>query len=70
MCRSIKTLRPPFADEVTPEEVRAAAVQYVRKVSGFREPAAHNRQAFEDAIAAITTATERLLDQLVVRGST
>jgi hypothetical protein len=70
MCRSIKTLRPPFADEVAPEEVRAAAVQYVRKVSGFREPAAHNRQAFVDAVEAITTATERLLDQLVVRGTT
>jgi hypothetical protein len=55
---------------VTPEEVRAAAVQYVRKVSGFREPAAHNRQAFVDAVEAITTATERLLDQLVVRGTT
>jgi hypothetical protein len=68
MCRSIKTLRPPFADEVTAQDVREAAVQYVRKVSGFREPAAHNRQAFEDAVDSITTATQRLLDQLVVRG--
>ena len=39
MCRSIQTLRPPFHDDPTSEEVRAAALQYVRKVSGFRTPA-------------------------------
>jgi hypothetical protein len=69
MCRSIKTLRPPFTDEVTAHEVRAAAVQYVRKISGFREPAAHNREAFEEAADAIAAATQQLLDRLVVRGS-
>ena len=39
MCRSIKTLRPPFADQVTDADIRAAALQYVRKLSGFRQPA-------------------------------
>lgn len=68
MCRSIVTLRPPFTEDVTPDDIRAAARQYVRKVSGFREPAAHNREAFEAAIDEIADATARLLDQLVVRG--
>lgn len=69
MCRSIKTLRPPFADDVTETDVRAAALQYVRKVSGFREPAAHNREAFDKAVDAITQATDDLLAHLVVRGA-
>lgn len=68
MCRSIKTLRPPFSEDVTDDDVRAAALQYVRKVSGFRAPAAHNREAFDEAVEAITAATDRLLAQLVVRG--
>ena len=42
MCRSIKTLREPFVDDVTADDVRAAALQYVRKISGFRTPAPHN----------------------------
>jgi hypothetical protein len=67
MCRSIKTLRPPFTDEVTEEDVRAAALQYVRKISGFRAPAAHNREAFEDAVEAVTAATDALLARLEVR---
>lgn len=67
MCRSIKTLRPPFTDDVTPVDVRAAALQYVRKVSGFREPAAHNRDAFNNAVDVIATATQELLDALIVR---
>lgn len=67
MCRSIKTLRPPFIDDITDDDVRAAALQYVRKVSGFRAPAAHNRAAFDEAVEAITAATDRLLAQLVVR---
>jgi len=69
MCRSIKTLREPFVDEVTPDDVRAAALQYVRKVSGFRTPAPHNARAFEEAVAAITGATSLLLGQLEVRGA-
>lgn len=68
MCRSIKTLRPPYADSVTEDDVRAAALQYVRKVSGFRAPAAHNTAAFDLAVEKIAAATEELLDALVVRG--
>lgn len=68
MCRSIKTLRPPFTDDATSEDVHAAALQYVRKISGFRAPAAHNAEAFERAVDAVATATQELLDTLVVRG--
>ncbi|MEE1938907.1 DUF2277 domain-containing protein [Streptomyces sp. TRM 70361] len=68
MCRSIRTLRPPMAPETTDEDIRAAALQYVRKVSGFRAPAAHNRAAFEEAVDAVAEATRRLLDGLEVRG--
>ena len=69
MCRSIKTLRPPFTDDVTPEDVRAAALQYVRKISGFREPAPHNAEAFNEAVTAVAAATEALLTRLEIRGS-
>ncbi len=69
MCRSIKTLRPPFTETVTDADVRAAALQYVRKVSGFRAPAAHNVAAFERAVDEVAAATERLLGDLVVRGA-
>jgi hypothetical protein len=69
MCRSIKTLRPPFEAEVTEDDVRAAALQYVRKVSGFRTPAAHNTAAFERAVAAVTAATADLLESIEVRGA-
>lgn len=68
MCRSIKTLRPPYEPAVTDADVRAAALQYVRKVSGFREPAAHNAEVFELAVDRIALATRELLDGLVVRG--
>ena len=54
MCRSIKTLRPPvLPTEATEEDIHAAALQYVRKVSGFRAPAAHNREVFDAAVAAV-----------------
>ncbi len=69
MCRSIKTLRPPATPAVTDADIDAAALQYVRKVSGFRAPAAHNREAFDQAVAAVAGATRDLLDGLVVRGS-
>ncbi|RFU86178.1 DUF2277 domain-containing protein [Streptomyces triticagri] len=70
MCRSIKTLRPPvIPEEATEEEMRAAALQYVRKVSGFRQPAAHNREVFDRAVEAVTAATRDLLADLEVRGS-
>lgn len=68
MCRSIRTLRPPYAEQVTDEDVRAAALQYVRKVSGFRAPAPHNAAAFERAVADVERATEDLLGSLQVRG--
>lgn len=70
MCRSIKTLRPPaLPEEATEEDMRAAALQYVRKVSGFREPAAHNREVFDRAVDEITAATMKLLDGLEIRGA-
>jgi hypothetical protein len=67
MCRSIKTLRPPFTEEVTESDIEAAALQYVRKISGFRAPAAHNAEAFEAAVAEVAAATGRLLAHLHVR---
>jgi hypothetical protein len=70
MCRSIKTLRPPaLPGEPTEEDIRAAALQYVRKVSGFRAPAAHNREVFDAAVDAVAEATAELLADLEVRGS-
>ncbi|KOT65498.1 MULTISPECIES: DUF2277 domain-containing protein [Streptomyces] len=68
MCRSIKTLRPPATPEVTEDDIRAAALQYVRKISGFRAPAAHNREVFEQAVDAVAAATHDLLAGLQVRG--
>lgn len=58
-----------MAPETTDEDVRAAALQYVRKVSGFRAPAAHNRAVFDQAVEAVAEATRHLLDGLEVRGS-
>jgi len=69
MCRSIQTLRPPFHEDPSEEEIRAAALQYVRKVSGFRTPAAHNAEVFDRAVTAIAAETQRLLAGLVVRGA-
>ncbi|MFC0848553.1 DUF2277 domain-containing protein [Streptomyces noboritoensis] len=69
MCRSIKTLRPPaLPEEATDEEIRAAALQYVRKVSGFRAPAEHNREVFDRAVDEIARATAELLEGLEIRG--
>jgi hypothetical protein len=69
MCRSIKTLREPFTPDVTGTDIDAAALQYVRKISGFRVPAAHNAEAFDRAVAAVAAATRELLDTLEVRGA-
>lgn len=69
MCRSIQTLRPPFHDEATDQEIHAAALQYVRKISGFRSPAAHNEEVFAAAVEAVAAATEQLLGGLVVKGA-
>ena len=67
MCRSIKTLRPPYAEVVTDDDMRAAALQYVRKISGFRTPASRNAAAFDQAVAEVAAATARLLDAREVR---
>jgi hypothetical protein len=69
MCRSITTLRPPYAEDVTDADIRAAALQYVRKVAGMRAPSAANRAAFDRAVEEIAHATTHLLDDLVVRGA-
>ena len=60
MCRSIRTLRHQD-DPATTGEVEAAARQYVRKVSGFRAPSARNTAAFDEAIAEIAAASQRLI---------
>ncbi|HSR25873.1 MAG TPA: DUF2277 domain-containing protein, partial [Candidatus Eisenbacteria bacterium] len=66
MCRSIKTLRPPFADDVSEDDMRAAALQYVRKVSGMRTPSRANAEVFDQAVEAVSSATRDLLDQIRV----
>lgn len=63
MCRSIKTLRRPQAS-ATDEEVAAAALQFVRKVSGYRVPSRRNAEAFDGAVAEIAQASRRLLESL------
>lgn len=67
MCRSIKTLRPPYAEVVTEDDMRAAALQYVRKISGFRAPAAKNADAFNQAVEEVAASTARLLAALEIR---
>jgi hypothetical protein len=67
MCRSIKTLRPPYTEAVTEADMRAAALQYVRKISGFRAPAARNAAAFDEAVEEIAASTARLLATLEIR---
>jgi hypothetical protein len=63
MCRNIRPLFN-FAPPATDEEIRAAALQYVRKVSGTRKPSEHNTDPFERAVAEIAKATRRLVDSL------
>jgi hypothetical protein len=67
MCRSIKPLRPPYTDDVGDDDVRAAALQYVRKVAGMRAPSAVNAGAFEQAVRQVAGSTQQLLDALVLR---
>jgi hypothetical protein len=64
MCRNIKTLYN-FEPVATSEEVRLAAEQYVRKVSGFTKPSKANEHAFAHAVEEVASATQRLLDSLV-----
>jgi hypothetical protein len=64
MCRNIRTLHnfdPPASDE----EVQSAALQYVRKISGYTKPSAANAEAFERAVADVAEISQRLLDELV-----
>jgi hypothetical protein len=64
MCRNIRTLYN-FAPPATEDEVRAAAVQYVRKISGFTKPSQANAAAFERAVEEVTEVSARLLGELV-----
>jgi len=63
MCRSIKTLRRPD-EPAGDDEVRAAALQFVRKVSGYRKPSRANEEVFDAAVDEISAASRRLLDSL------
>lgn len=65
MCRNIKQLHN-FAPPATDEEIRAAAIQFVRKLSGFNKPSAVNAEAFETAVEEITKTSKNLLDALVI----
>jgi hypothetical protein len=67
MCRSIKTLRTEVV--VTNDDTRAAALQYVRKISGYRKPSKANEAVFEAAVDEITVATDRLLAGLAPAGA-
>jgi hypothetical protein len=64
MCRNIRTLYN-FDPPTTEQEVRAAAEQYVRKISGFSKPSQANAEAFEEAVESVAEVSARLLDQLV-----
>ena len=66
MCRSIKQLRG-LEQPVTEEEIRAAALQFVRKVSGYRAPSRRNAEAFERAVDQVAEATRQLLEALETR---
>lgn len=66
MCRNIKNLRRPDGPP-TDEELRDAALQFVRKVSGYRQPSRANAEAFEQAVADVAAATRTLFNDLVTR---
>jgi hypothetical protein len=64
MCRNIRTLHN-FEPPATPDEIGAAALQYVRKISGATKPSKANQEAFDRAVAAVTAISEELLSELV-----
>jgi len=66
MCRNIKKLRRPDG-QPTEEEMRAAALQFVRKISGYRAPSKANERAFNDAIDDVTSASQKLFERLTTR---
>ncbi len=68
MCRSIKTLRNREGIATT-EEIEAAALQYVRKVSGYRQPSRRNEEAFATAVREVAEASQRLLESLAPAGA-
>jgi len=68
MCRSIKPLRN-MDHPATAEEIREAALQYVRKVSGYRKPSRVNQEAFERAVEEVAAATRRMLETVRVNQS-
>ncbi len=63
MCRSIKVLRRP-EERATPEEITQAALQFVRKISGYNKPSKANQEAFDAAVQEIATASQRLLEKV------
>ncbi len=65
MCRSIKTLRGE--EDLTDADIEAAALQYVRKISGYRKPSRANQEVFDRAVAQVTEASRVLLEDLVVK---
>ena len=68
MCRSIKRLRGPYGeDRASDEEVREAALQYVRKVSGFRAPSSRHEEAFNAAVEEVAEASRRLVASVTIR---
>lgn len=69
MCRSIKQLRTPDGPP-TQAEIDAAALQYVRKITGYRTPARANRAAFDQAVAEVAASTRRVLETLAAARAT
>ena len=68
MCRNIKPLYN-FEPPTTDDEIQAAAIQFVRKISGFNKPSTVNQESFETAVAEITTAAKKMLDSLVTNAA-
>ena len=68
MCRNIRTLYN-FDPPATDEEVRAAALQYVRKISGFTKPSAANKEAFDRAVERVAHVSQHLLEELVTNAA-
>ncbi len=69
MCRSIKTLRR-IDEPATPDEIDAAALQFVRKISGYRAPSRANADAFNSAVEEVAVASRRLLEQVAAVSET
>jgi hypothetical protein len=68
MCRNIRTLYN-FTPPATDEEIRAASLQFIRKITGFKNPSKMNEKAFENAVAQVTLISKNLLESLVTTAS-